>query len=80
MIPAKTACPKHWTVEYEGYLMSDPQHSTYVCVDLSLGSVLERRARSEGHAQLAMVGAGCGGLKCPPYSDEKELPCVVCTH
>ena len=80
MIPAKTTCPEHWTVEYEGYLMSDPQHSTYVCVDQSLGSVAGKRAHSEEHAQLSVVGAKCGGLQCPPYSEEKELSCVVCTH
>ena len=43
MIPAKTRCPTHWTLEYIGYLMAEKQvhagRSMYECVDKDPESV-----------------------------------------
>ena len=37
MIPAKNTCPKTWTTEYQGYLMSErsihKHNAVYECVD-----------------------------------------------
>ena len=77
MIPAKTQCPTSWTTEYIGYLMSTGQHhalpTTYECVDKD----------AESNQALGIFGhveATCNGMACPPYDDEKELTCVVCTR
>ena len=81
MIPAKTTCPTSWTTEYTGYLMT-AQHghhrSMYECVDQSKESVPGSQANTNG-AMFCHVEAYCNGLQCPPYVQDKELTCVVCT-
>ena len=82
MIPAKTTCPTSWTTEYTGYLMSThhaQQRSMYICVDKTQESLPGTYQDTAG-AWLQHVEAYCGhGLLCPPYIQEKELTCVVCT-
>ena len=86
MIPAKTQCPTSWTTEYVGYLMSAAQsrtHSTtYECVDKDPESVpgLNGVGWGSGSALYDHVEASCNGMACPPYEEEKELTCVVCTR
>ena len=84
MIPAKTSCPGGWTEEYDGYLMSEsynPEGRTmYICVDGSPESLSGQNGHDPDRVELFMVEAKCEGLSCPPYSAEKELTCVVCTH
>ena len=81
MIPAKYDCPKNWTREYFGYLMSQ-RHNQYrtqfSCVDHSLTPVT---GSSHDHNGLLFytVEGRCGSLPCPPYSEDKELSCAVCT-
>ena len=88
MIPAKATCPIGWTREYYGYLMSqshsaifirpNEQRTTYECVDKDLDSVPGTEGRTGG-AQFYHVEATCNGLECPPYNNNQELNCVVCT-
>ena len=88
MIPAKTQCPTSWTTEYIGYLMSGaqphPLPTTYECVDKDPESITGLDANSWSQGQgigiFNHVEASCNGMACPPYDDEKELTCVVCTH
>ena len=86
MIPAKTQCPTSWTTEYIGYLMSAHQNyvppTTYECVDKDPESVAGLDAVNwyQGSGLFDHVEASCNGMACPPYDDEKELTCVVCTH
>ena len=79
MIPAKINCPTSWTREYHGYLMSESNYrTTFICVDVGMESV----PNSSGHAEacdLWHVEATCVSLPCPPYDEEKELGCVVCS-
>ena len=81
-IPAKVNCSTTWTREYYGYLMAERTNAyrtTYTCVDVGMESV----PGSSGHADgfdLWLVEPRCGGsLPCPPYEEEKELACVVCS-
>ena len=43
IIPAKTVCPTSWTVEYVGYLMTEPhthkRNAVYECVDKDAESI-----------------------------------------
>ena len=84
MIPAKTRCPTHWTLEYIGYLMAERHshagHSTYECVDKDPESVFGLNAYNTPLAHFYLVVPYCSGLSCAPYDDEKELTCVVCTR
>ena len=84
MIPAKTSCPTSWTREYHGYLMSDYKdykRTMFECVDRDQESVPGSEGSPGGiHGALFYhVEANCNGMPCPPYDDEKELNCVVCT-
>ena len=79
MIPAKTTCPSGWTREYYGYLMSENiifPRTMYECVDRSIESV----PGSQGHHDGGHVEVHCSGMACPPYDNEKELTCVVCSR
>ena len=81
MIPAKTSCPADWTREYVGYIMSERTgnyRTEYICVDQDMESV----SGTSGHAEssdLWNTEASCTSLPCPPYNDQRELGCVVCT-
>jgi hypothetical protein len=81
-IPAKTNCPSGWTREYYGYLMSaniGSHRTTFECVNRSTQTLPDTQSDTPG-GQFWHVEASCGGgLACPPYDEEKELPCVVCS-
>ena len=84
MIPAKTQCPTNWTLEYIGYLMSEYRgydgRTMYECVDEDPESIPGLNSVTNLRAILHLVEPSCNGLSCPPYDDEKELTCAVCTR
>ena len=83
MIPAKVNCPTNWTTEYTGYLMTERHNhhrSTYECVDKNPESVAGFTGGDNTNALLYHVEPQCNGFSCPPYSSQKELTCVVCSH
>ena len=82
MIPAKDTCPAGWTREYFGYLMSEfygHHRSEYTCVDHSLTPATEQVYNNNDGLLFYMVQAQCGALPCPPYVQDNELTCTVCT-
>ena len=82
MIPAKTSCPSAWSVQYHGYLMSGhyghPSATQYICVDHHPEYFEGRRTNLNGNL-LYGVRTVCGSLPCPPYENNRLLPCVVCS-
>ena len=81
MIPAKTSCPTSWTKEYDGYLMSEHinhYRRMFVCIDSAQESFPGTGAQTNG-ALFYHTEADCTNLPCPPYNNEQELNCVVCT-
>ena len=82
MIPAKTICPTTWTTEYQGYLMTEhhthKRNAVFECVDKDAEGIPGSSADTEG-SLFFHVQTQCNGIQCPPYSNEKELACVVCT-
>ncbi len=72
MIPGKTSCPRNWTREYYGYLVSaqhDHHRSMYECVDKGMESLPWSATNNYG-AHFNHVEATCNiGIPCPPYSD-----------
>ena len=84
MIPAKASCPPTWTREYYGYVMSernyqDRQRTMFECVDEDQESLPGSQPNTDG-ALFFHVEATCNtGLPCPPYDQNKELNCVMCT-
>ena len=81
MIPAKTSCPTSWTKEYDGYIMAENinfYRRMFVCVDRAQESFPGTVADHNG-ALFWNAEADCTNLPCPPYNNEQELNCVVCT-
>ena len=82
MVPAMTTCPDSWNREYYGYLMSEKvtnYRSMFICVDVEIEAI----PNSSDHAEacdLWHVEASCASLPCPPYNEEKELGCAVCSR
>ncbi|XP_053378710.1 short-chain collagen C4-like [Mercenaria mercenaria] len=82
MIPGRNKCHKDYILEYSGYLMgghySHAGASEYVCVD-DHPETLEAGRDVRDEKYFYYVQAACGGLKCPPYVDTRELTCAVCS-
>ena len=85
MIPAKTTCPSSWTREYYGYIMSSYAGEgrgrlLFECVDKDY-EALPGSMNGANNDLLHHVEASCGdnGFPCPPYDEQKEINCVVCT-
>ncbi|XP_019637179.1 PREDICTED: uncharacterized protein LOC109479634 [Branchiostoma belcheri] len=82
MIPARLSCPRGWSKEYSGYLMSEHyshnSNKNFICVD-GAPQLREGSSANFDGALLHLVEARCGSLPCGPYIDGYELTCVVCT-
>jgi hypothetical protein len=82
MIPGTYKCPSSWNEEFHGFLMSahnKHQRTTFECVDTDAKKALAGHANANG-ALFYFVEPRCGSLPCPPYEQEKELSCAVCTR
>nr|XP_034329659.1 uncharacterized protein LOC105320069 [Crassostrea gigas] len=82
MFPARKTCRKGWTLEYHGYLMAghhgQTAGTTYTCVDNNPDTLHGGHSNHNGYL-LYPVEARCGSLKCPPYTEGRELVCAVCS-
>ena len=84
MVPAHATCYQGWTEEYSGYIVSaKPSDSKldYVCLDAGLEFAPHGAGNDNDHVVFPVeVQYGShGSLPCPPYVDDRELACVVCT-
>ena len=80
-IPAKTVCPPSWTREYYGYMMTeyDGYHrSSYTCIDVDPEPIPGEGSYTDPSFLYHTV-TDCNGLLCPPYENNRQLSCVVCT-
>ncbi|XP_052777892.1 uncharacterized protein LOC128215225 [Mya arenaria] len=82
MIPGRSECYPGWTKEYAGYIVSGAPSqispTNYICLDQNAET--ERGdARNDNGKVVYLVEAACGSLPCPPYVQNREIPCVVCT-
>ena len=82
MIPGTYNCPAKWTREYYGYLMAERyshHRSTFECMDKDPEKALGGHVNHNG-ALFYHVEPRCGSLPCPPYDQQKEMTCAVCTR
>ena len=82
MIPGRYTCPSGWTREYYGYLMSEyhaHHRSTFECMDVTPETIPGGHANQNG-ALFYHVEPRCGSLPCPPYEEQKEITCAVCSR
>ena len=84
MLPAKMSCPPGWQREYYGYLMgphtTGDYRAAFICVDKDPDHVQGQYHNNPKSNNPHHVEAMCDGLACPPYDQEKEVTCVVCTN
>ena len=57
---------------------SDQKSKVPICVDVSAESVAGS-AGANVKSLLYFMETTCTGIKCPPYSNGKEIACTVCT-
>ena len=82
MVPGTYICPPNWTREYYGWLMAEHHNhhcSTFECVDSAPETITGGHANQNG-ALFYHVEPRCGSLPCPPYDQQKEMTCAVCTR
>ena len=82
MVPAKYTCPPKWTREYYGWLMAERYNhhrSTFECVDVAAQRALGGHPNHNG-ALFYHVEPRVGSLPGPPYDNQKELTCAVCSR
>lgn len=82
MYPGSASCPAGWATEYQGYLMST--HYTLnsremICVDEDAEGRTGSAADLDGNGWFP-TEAECGALPCPPYVQNREFACSVCTR
>ena len=82
-VPAQYTCPNGWSMEYNGYLMTeyeanDRQRKNTICVDKDAEAVPGSQADNDP-SLVYLMRATCDGLLCPPYNTNMALPCVVCS-
>ena len=84
MVPGKNSCFEDYTIEYNGYLISGfPSYkaaSEYVCVDGEAEKSSKSNVHNHDGRLFYFVRAKCGALKCPPYKENDDLTCVVCSY
>lgn len=82
MVPARNRCHTGWILEYSGYLMTSHYNhkgrTSYNCVDRD-PEADPAGYRDENGALFYPVQASCGSLSCPPYVQNRELTCAVCS-
>ncbi|XP_029658122.1 uncharacterized protein LOC115232406 [Octopus sinensis] len=83
MLPGRNECYTGWYLEYSGYLMTSHwKHNgrtSYLCIDKEPEA--DRCGyRDENGALFYHVQAQCGSLPCPPYRNNEELTCSVCSN
>ena len=82
MVPAKYTCPSGWTREYFGYLMSSHtghKRIVFTCMDTAFKTVVGSASADKEGLLFYFVEGRCGSLPCPPYDNNKEFSCTVCT-
>ncbi|GAB1598961.1 uncharacterized protein LOC115232406 [Argonauta hians] len=82
MLPGRNKCYPGWVQEYSGYLMTsywkDSGRSSYICMDKQ-PETTRSGYRHEKCSFFYHVQAQCGSLPCPPYVNQKEITCAVCS-
>ena len=84
MMPARDDCPDGWTKEYDGYLMTEhwnsPKTRDFICVDSDPEAVPGSKGGAVGALLYAVQLGSCDYFtSCPPYYENRELTCAVCT-
>ena len=82
VVNGRNDCPTGWTLEYQGYLMSEHYghkgRTQAICVDVDADGAHGTYQNLNGNL-LYTIQAACGALPCGPYIQGREITCAVCT-
>ncbi|XP_071131279.1 uncharacterized protein [Mytilus edulis] len=81
MFPGRKTCYSGWKEEYNGVLASSAYShnpSPYICVDVHPIYVNGGQRNNDEHL-LYVTKLKCGSIPCPPYTDNVQVNCVVCS-
>ncbi|CAG2222964.1 unnamed protein product [Mytilus edulis] len=81
MFPGRKTCYSGWKEEYNGVLASSAYShnpSPYICVDAHPSYVNGGQRNNDEH-RLYVSNLKCGSIPCPPYTDNVQVNCVVCS-
>lgn len=81
MIPARKTCFPGWKEEYRGIIVSGAfshNPSMFICLDANPEFVPGGHRSNDDHL-LYITRMKCGSLSCPPYKDNLQVYCVVCS-
>lgn len=83
MIVARPSCYKEWKMEYNGYLIAGHYKynagTMYRCVDHNPESLPGGGNTDSNIYLFYMVEGRYNSLKCPPYVNDREIACAVCS-
>ncbi|VDI09121.1 Hypothetical predicted protein [Mytilus galloprovincialis] len=51
----------------------------YACIDVNSEPFDNKSPADEDGALFYPIRTSCGSLRCPPYKDDADVLCVVCT-
>ena len=81
MIPGRKSCFAGWKKEYDGIIASDAYvyaSSSFISVDAH-PTYTPGGSRNNNDNVIYVTAMKCGSLPCPPYTDNLEVFCVVCS-
>ncbi|CAG2246239.1 unnamed protein product [Mytilus edulis] len=81
MFPSRKTCYSGWKFEYGGIIVSSAYSynpSPYICVDSNPSFVTGGKRSNDDHL-LYITKMRCGSLPCPPYVDNVQVYCVICS-
>lgn len=83
MLPGSQTCPQGWTAEYAGYLMATAHNNSgspgFSCVDRA-AEPTGNPANQDNNLWYPTEFECDGGLPCPPYVNNREATCAVCSR
>jgi hypothetical protein len=81
MIPGRKSCFAGWKKEYDGIIASGAYvyaSSSFISVDAH-PTYTPGGSRNNNDNVIYVTAMKCGSLPCPPYTDNLEVFCVVCS-
>lgn len=81
MFPGRQTCYPGWKKEYNDVLAASAythNPSPYICVDAHPAYVYGGQRDNEEHLLYISV-LKCGSIQCPPYTDNVQVNCIVCS-
>ena len=76
-------CPRGYQPEFVGFAFSNyysHKKGEYVCIDVDAeGFPNSRGSSNDDEGIIVSVEFQCGSLPCPPFYNNREVPCVQCS-